>query len=815
MASSPALILNNIPSSLRKNGQTVADVVLGSKTGKEMGVAFWKTHQSQPKFMIVFKHKDDRDRWIKTSSLLKKFMMNHQVRITLIHYNRDRDLVIGEDEAVQRDTEWRSLPPRRDQSSAMPKDSNIVNVNTTRASDTSSINLSCLEAVFEDLDKLNVSQISNAEPFAKKDEAIEVESVNLSPPVTNEEGKEKLGRGGLLAEAMRSIPGSSAAAVASSPDPVVDRVTLLERLKIKTASVGEAGDSRSSKSFALPDFFKPMSQLSLVASKMSSSTISRTESDVDVPKTKREPTNSRQTRSMNNDNPKKSANAELDTAPTTENIKKFISFSGPDTSIPPPGHLVDVSLPPPPLRLPLHVNPKENLTDLKSNILEKLAIAAEKHFEGVSEEKTALALILKDSWTESRDKLENLYEKVLGEQGIVSEDIGLELSGIYKFEGKGMLSRSKALFITKDFLSQSGKMVGADFNERFLKFLSDNPHYKVSNEEIDHIISRNGLDLFALFKTYSREQSVSALRDKLRDQVNLSGQLFTEFSQLLTDFFNLNLTSIRTRKQTSPSSSPSTSPQKKLKAPPNLILADLNKLQELILKKDFKNSSSIIREVQAKVTRISNETDEKNHEISKLKTDKSQLIKDLSSAKDEAKERMKIAQQENKILRSRNSGLNDEAIDARIKLAQAQTKLDFVCKTLESLAVGEDVQFDHDINNNEDANVIQKDLEGFMRSVINLKSMYQGQGRGKHSQGHSRVNLITTEGKRMFVHTNRNNNIFVPELEKMIGKAVMGLRVPNLLGSGHTEFLARNGYIDSPQLGWISRDYEVIFFNSY
>merc|ERR1712227_560920 len=116
-----------------------------------------------------------------------------------------------------------------------------------------------------------------------------------------------------------------------------------------------------------------------------------------------------------------------------------------------------------------------------------------------------------------------------------------------------------------------------------------------------------------------------------------------------------------------------------------------------------------------------------------------------------------------------------------MKLIQAHTKLDFVCKTLDSLAVGEDVQFDHDINNNEDANVIQKDLEGFMRTVINLNTMYQSQGGGKQSQGHARVNLITPEGKKMFVHTNRNNNIYVPELEKMIGKAVVGLRVPNLL----------------------------------
>ena len=55
------------------------------------------------------------------------------------------------------------------------------------------------------------------------------------------------------------------------------------------------------------------------------------------------------------------------------------------------------------------------------------------------------------------------------------EDIGLELSTIYKCEDKGKLSKSKALCITKDFFSQSGQVVGADFNERFLKFLSDNP----------------------------------------------------------------------------------------------------------------------------------------------------------------------------------------------------------------------------------------------------------------------------------------------------------------------------------------------------
>ena len=37
--------------------------------------------------------------------------------------------------------------------------------------------------------------------------------------------------------------------------------------------------------------------------------------------------------------------------------------------------------------------------------------------------------------------------------------------------------------------------------------------------------------------------------------------------------------------------------------------------------------------------------------------------------------------------------------------------------------IGEDVQFDHVINNNEDARSIQKDLVCFMRSVISLKTI--------------------------------------------------------------------------------------------
>ena len=90
-SASPAVIIQNIPSHLKRNGQTVSEVVLGSKTGKEVGVAFWKIHQTDPKFMVVFKHPADRDTWVRTSSLLQETMAKYGLEVTRVgairHYN--------------------------------------------------------------------------------------------------------------------------------------------------------------------------------------------------------------------------------------------------------------------------------------------------------------------------------------------------------------------------------------------------------------------------------------------------------------------------------------------------------------------------------------------------------------------------------------------------------------------------------------------------------------------------------------------------------------------------------------------------------
>ena len=97
MSFSPAVILSNIPLSSRRNGASIAIQILGSKTGVEVGACYWKLHPTLPRFMVVFKHKKDRDFWYNSSTTLKQ-MKSQGVSLSTVWYSRDLDKVVYERE---------------------------------------------------------------------------------------------------------------------------------------------------------------------------------------------------------------------------------------------------------------------------------------------------------------------------------------------------------------------------------------------------------------------------------------------------------------------------------------------------------------------------------------------------------------------------------------------------------------------------------------------------------------------------------------------------------------------------------------------
>ena len=76
---------------------------LGSKTGKEVGVCFWRVHRSLPRFTVVFKRVEERDSWCDSSQLLRDMVRSEGVRASRVFYDRELDQVVGGDGERERE----------------------------------------------------------------------------------------------------------------------------------------------------------------------------------------------------------------------------------------------------------------------------------------------------------------------------------------------------------------------------------------------------------------------------------------------------------------------------------------------------------------------------------------------------------------------------------------------------------------------------------------------------------------------------------------------------------------------------------------
>jgi len=114
---SPSVILQNIPTFLWQQDKTATAIyILGSKTGSEVGVCFWKLHPMHPSFMVVFKYQTDRDFWCKSSLRLKE--LEYQgVSVSLAWYSRDNNTVYSESEGK---TLCEKQSKKRSNSSSLP-----------------------------------------------------------------------------------------------------------------------------------------------------------------------------------------------------------------------------------------------------------------------------------------------------------------------------------------------------------------------------------------------------------------------------------------------------------------------------------------------------------------------------------------------------------------------------------------------------------------------------------------------------------------------------------------------------------------------
>jgi len=709
MPFSPAVLLSNTPPSMRRNGTNTATQILGSKTGVEVGACYWKLHPTQPRFMVVFKHKKDRDHWNSSSSKLQQ-MKSQGVKVSTVWYSRDMDKVISEEESRammldgggggnvgggrgKKGGNYLKILEERDRKVESKGD----------AVPSAVLNMSALSEGIEDLDKLNTSQLSCHAKTGK-------------PALT-----------------LSSIPN-----ITNLPPPI----------------------SSNSK-------------------------------------------------------------------------KGLLSTKTPLTSI--MNMSQDFTVPPPPLRLPLHVQ-SEPVPALKhsqaspigleftSNILKKLesfvfeSLGSDKEnkmlgeFERISKE-------VAQSWHENREQLEKIYEAVLSSDP--STDVSKlteELAKVNTWEGERGIPKEQVLSWTKEFLVNVGLKAGSDTEERFAIFLhKNNCQFKISIDEIKFIMQRNGLNITQMCKAFSENSTSAGFKNFVKISVNIDGNLLDAFTNVFLDFFKSKMEehTAKNARRGQLLCSMTTDIKKGSKGK---VVKDvsMDKVAKLLAKNEVKAIKNIVNDMNIETKTLAMKNNALEDEVNKLVIEKNKLATEVKLNKEDLHAKMIMANQENKVLRSTNTSLQEQLSKTREEKNQESTKiekiLNFVCMVDEAVKEGsadvEELVASQSVAEDTEVKKIQEAIHSLLVENNGLKAKRKYMKTVKFAT--SEASNINGVAKNFELYTNKDGVINRALLEKEVGKKILGLKFRQGKGKGWRFMKVEEGHINPPTCGWGDREYLVI-----
>ena len=509
----------------------------------------------------------------------------------------------------------------------------------------------------------------------------------------------------------------------------------------------------------------------------------------------------------------------------------------------------DFSVPPPPLRLPLHVKPAKVVAqDMKteaikvefnSNILAKLEDAVSESLEHDKENKIVgdikhISRTVAESWKPNIENFEKIYEAVLSEPAMNVPKLTEDLEISYNWEGCDVVTRDQALAWTKDFLVKAGMNAGTDMETNFTRFLSKNTkRFKISSDEVIFIMQRNGLDVGSLCKAFTENSNSVGFRNFVKNSVSISGQLLNDFSGVFLEFFKSKIDQENNRSSRNISqvmqsdghiktlADLGSSMNVKGDSKKITLKDDSDKLKYLLGQNDLKGVKQLVNEISDKMKTLasSNEVlENKNMEILKLNykiTAENKLIKD------DFHEKTKAANQENKMLRARNTSLQDDIRKTKEDKEEVQTKIDKIVNFAEAVARADTDELEMLLQsplgeNNDEVGKMKHALGSLIKSqkfnVKHLKTKVDvtyGESRSKKTMVKLAVSEDNSDSVRnMMVSTNQEKLVNMNEVEIVVRRKVTGLKFRK--GKGWKNLKVEERMAHPPAAGWGDREYLVV-----
>jgi len=219
-----------------------------------------------------------------------------------------------------------------------------------------------------------------------------------------------------------------------------------------------------------------------------------------------------------------------------------------------------------------------------------------------------------------------------------------------------------------------------------------------------------------------------------------------------------------------------------------------------------------VSDMNVKMKKLAAENNLLDEKANKLMLEKSKLVTEVKLNKEELHEKMRLANIENKMLRAKNTCLQDQLSKIKEEEEVSNTKADkiseFVSMMSESMREGSP-GVDHLLVYSEADNCeVRKMKEVFGKILVNKGS------NGKRPNDKNKiVKLVSSEGSKdtiSIVLNSKEKKVDVSIVEEKVGKKILGIKFRQSKGKGWRYLKVEDGYIDAPASGWGDREYVLV-----
>ena len=115
----PALLIENLPNFLRHDAKKTANFLLGQD---RQAIMFWRLHSNLPIFLVVFRHKEDRDVFFRSKIVQEVRLNNNRNQILETRFYEGEDLCsFSCNISLIKNIRDRRPPPRQKKKIAAPR----------------------------------------------------------------------------------------------------------------------------------------------------------------------------------------------------------------------------------------------------------------------------------------------------------------------------------------------------------------------------------------------------------------------------------------------------------------------------------------------------------------------------------------------------------------------------------------------------------------------------------------------------------------------------------------------------------------------